>query len=148
VTTAGLAARCLAELGPIDGAIAVDGTGRLARALAARGAAPGPVVAGACVFLGDAADGATRGARLRELARRLPPGAPLLAVDHNQPRVWWRRGIGRVLLGLRGLPPSRARRSLAQDVVAAGFGLERLRLAAGERIQLVLARRLPGPPGA
>jgi hypothetical protein len=79
------------------------------------------------------------------LHERLRDGATLLVVDHNQPRAWWQRWIGWVVLGLRGHGPARARRPTAVEVQAAGYAIERLRLAAGERVQLVVARRDPSP---
>jgi hypothetical protein len=42
----------------------------------------------------------------------------------------------------RGLRPSRARYPAARELAALGFAVERLRLACGERVQLVVARRL------
>jgi hypothetical protein len=139
VTTAGLAARCLAELGPVGGAIEIEGTGRVARALARSVETAGPPRAAVCVFVGDAASIDERRERLRRLGERLPAGAPLLAVDHNQPRAWWRRCIGHAVLAARGFAPSRGRRSVALDIHDVGFRVERLRLVAGERIQLVVA---------
>jgi hypothetical protein len=68
-------------------------------------------------------------------------GGALVVVDHNQPRACWRRVVGTALLAARGIPPARARHPVAREVAAHGFAVERLRLAAGERVQLVLARR-------
>ena len=65
----------------------------------------------------------------------------LLRSDHNQPRVLWRRGLGIVVLAAARFPPSRARYPAARELAALGFAVERLRLACGERVQLVLARR-------
>jgi hypothetical protein len=86
-------------------------------------------------------EGARRRARLDALAARLPGGAPLVVVDHNQPRTWWRRTLGVAGLAVRGLGASRARHPVAREVHERGFAVERLRLACGERVQLVLARR-------
>ena len=141
-----LAARALALLGPVTGPVAVVAppAGRLAAALAAAtaiasdGALP---AAGIVSFLGAPAHPADRQAALRALARRLPAGAPLVLVDHNQPRVLWRRGLGIVALAAARLAPSRARYPAARELAALGFTVERLRLACGERVQLVLARR-------
>ena len=35
---------------------------------------------------------------LARLRARLPDGAPLVLIDHNQPRAWWRRLLGVVVL--------------------------------------------------
>jgi hypothetical protein len=118
--------------------------GRVRAALAARlrladdGA---PATAALCVFLDEPVDSDTRRSRLDALATRVPPGAPLVAVDHNQPRVWWRRLLGALVLLARGQPPARARHPVARELQARGFTVERLRLASGERVQLVLARK-------
>jgi hypothetical protein len=143
VTTAGLATRCLAELGPIGGAVVIDGGGRLARRLAATVPSSGAPAAAICVFLDDRAAPEERRRRLAAVRARLVPGASLLAVDHNQPRTWWRRSIGWCALALRGHGPARGRRPLAVEVQQAGFAIERLRFAAGERVQLVRARSAP-----
>ena len=92
-------------------------------------------------FLGERLDRGARLARLDALAARLPAGAPLVVVDHNQPRTWWRRALGAVALAARGLGPARARHLVAREVHGQGFAVERLELACGERVQLVLARR-------
>jgi len=143
VTAAELAARCLELLGAPDGPIAIEPpTGPLATALerCVRVDARAPVAA-VCAFLGERADSAARGARLDALAARLVPGAPLALVDHNQPRAWWRRPLAWVALARHGLAPSRARHPVAREADAHGFRVERMRLVAGERLQLVLARR-------
>jgi len=62
-------------------------------------------------------------------------------VDHNQPRVLWRRGLGILALAAARCAPSRARYPAARELAALGFAVERLRLACGERVQLVLFRR-------
>jgi hypothetical protein len=143
--TRALAARCLALLGPFDGALAIVGPGAPElRAALPDGVASGAVerpAAALVSFLGAPAVPAARQALLAELRGRLPPGAPLLVVDHNQPRRWWRRGVGAVALLTRRLPPARARYPAAREMAALGLEIERLRLARGERIQLVAARR-------
>jgi hypothetical protein len=156
--TRALAARCLALLGPLGGPLAVVGP-RAARVraalpaqtpLAADGERAGAAIA---TFLGAGDGPATRQAILAGLRSRLPPGAPLVLLDHNQPRAWWRRGVGVVALALRGLPPARARYPAARELAALGLGVERLRLTRGERVQLVVARyggapELVVPPGS
>jgi len=169
VTDAALAARCLELLGRVEGAIAVRElrAGRLGALIAAlageanpagRGADTGDPGgrragvedpgrgAGAAVvsFLGAAIGPGERQAMLAALRARLAPGAPLLLVDHNQPRRWLPRALATAFLLARGLRPGRARYPVARETQALGFVVERLRLAAGERVQLVLARA----PGA
>jgi hypothetical protein len=146
VRPARLAAECLALLGPVPGPVAltVPRARRLAAALAARvrRASEGEAPAGAVVaFLGDSARPAERQLALRVLQRRLPAGAPLVLLDHSQPRAWWRRGVGLLGLVAAGLGPARARYPAARELAALGFAVERLRLARGERVQLVVARR-------
>jgi hypothetical protein len=149
VTAAALAARCLDLLGPVPGPLVVAGPpgDALVAALAARAPVAGDgdrAAAGVCSFLGERADPGARAARLATLAARLPSGAPLVVVDHNQPRAPWRRLAAAVALALDGLPPSRARHPTAREARDAGFTIERLRFAAGERLQLVVARRGAG----
>ena len=139
-----LVARCCELLGPAPGAVAVRAPhgGRLAAALTARVGAPATAPAAAIVaFVGAPAEPAGRQALLAALRAELPPGAPLVLVDHNQPRRWWARVLGRLRLAAAGLTPARARYPAARELAALGFTVERLRLACGERIQLVLARR-------
>jgi len=147
VRPARLAARCLTLLGPVAGPVAVacPDAPRLTAALAARvplagGAEPpaGAVVA----FLGGPARPADRQALLRALEARLPAGAPLVLLDHNQPRACWRRALALGHLAAAGLGPARGRYPAARELAALGFAVERLRLACGERVQLVAARRL------
>ena len=147
MSRARLAARCLDLLGPVAGPIAIVSArgGSLAVRLALRAgvACDGEIPAAAIVtFLRAPARPADRQAVLRTLQGRLPPGTPLLLVDHSQPRARWRRAIGVLRLALAGLPPARARYPAARELAALGFGVERLRLACGERVQLVLGRRL------
>jgi len=143
VSTARLAAQCLALLGPPAGAVAVVAprAPRLAAALAAR--TPGPDVAPTAAivaFLGAVADPVERQALLARLHAQLAPGTPLVLVDHNQPRRWWRRVLALPALAAAGLAPARARYPAARELLALGFKVERLRLACGERVQLVVAR--------
>jgi len=149
VTAARLARRCLALLGPVAGPVAVagPGAGRLRAALAAHvlvAADGAPAAAAVVSFWGSAPAVEDRRALLRGLASRLHPGAPLLLVDHNQPRAAWRRLVALPLLLAAGLGPARARHPAARELQALGFAVERLRLADGERMQLVVARRTAG----
>ena len=141
-----LAARCVQLLGPAPGPVAVAAprARRLAAALAARVrlAEAADVPAAAVVaFVGATADPAARQRLLAALGARLPVGGALVLVDHNQPRTWWRRVIALVPLAAAGLRPERARYPAARELAALGFTVERLRLACGERVQLVLAYR-------
>jgi hypothetical protein len=144
VTAARLAAQCVELLGPTDGPVAVVTSAELRAALAGRlrvardDEAP---VAAVCAFLGEGAEPATRQRRLAALAARLPVGAPVVVVDHNQPRAWWRRATAVPLLAFRRFAPSRARYPVAGELRDHGFTIERLRFAAGERVQLVVGRR-------
>ena len=156
--TRALAARCLALLGPLGGPLAVVGprAARLRAALPPRTplARDGDGASAAiATFLGAGDGPATRQTILARVRSRLTPGAPLVLLDHNQPRAWWRRAVGVIALALRGLPPARARYPAARELAALGLGVERLRLARGERVQLVLARcgdapELVVPPGS
>ena len=146
MTAALLAAGCLDLLGRVEGPIAVTAPAPLGEALRNRVpiANDGEAVRGAiCVFLREPADADRRTSRLSELAARLPAGAPLVVVDYNQPRTWWRRVRGALALASTGHLPARARHLVAREVHAHGFTIERLRLADNERIQLILARRRP-----
>jgi hypothetical protein len=149
LTRRDLARRCRGLLGALDGPVLVmaPGAPRLAAAMAAalRVAADGECPQGAVVvLLGTRARPAERQATLAALRARLPAGAPLVLIDHNQPRSWWRRLIGVAALLGAGLPPARARYPAARELAALGFTVERLALAGGERVQLVLARCLTG----
>lgn len=144
MTAARLAARCVELLGTVDGAVAISAAGPMQTALATRvrAAAPGdPAVAACCVLVGERIDDEARRVRLAALAARLCDGAPLVVVDHNQPRAWWRRVFGALVLLAHGHAPERARHPVARAVQAAGFVVERIRFADGERVQLVVARR-------
>ena len=158
MSAARLAARCLAVLGPVAGpvAVVVPRAPRLRAALATRlpvardGDGPRAAVV---AFLGAPAEPAERRGVLDGLHQSLPANAPLLLVDHNQPRTLLRRTLGWLALATAGLGPSRARYPSARELAARGFTVDRLRLACGERVQLVLARRRPasgseaGEPG-
>jgi len=140
VSGARLAAHAVRLLGPVEGPVAVAAPRRLA---AAR---DGEVPAAAVVaFLGSPPRPAERQALLAALRNRLPAGAPLVLLDHSQPRALWRRAVGILVLAARGLAPSRARYPAARELAAIGFAVERLRLACGERVQMVVARRRPPP---
>jgi energy-converting hydrogenase Eha subunit E len=146
VSRARLAARARTLLGPVHGPVAIvmPHAPRLADALATTlSPAEGATAAAAAVvaFLGDGAGPAERQTLLRSLATRLPVGAPLVLLDHNQPRAWWRRAVGTVRLAAGGFRPARARYPAARELAVLGFGVEQLRLECGERVQLVLARR-------
>ena len=145
-----LAARALALLGPVSGPVAVVSphSPGLAAALATRvrpvadGESPAAAVV---VFLGAPARPADRQQVIRAVQTRLPADAVLVLVDHNQPRAWWRRVRGWTALAAAGLDPGRARYPAARELAALGFAVERLRLACGERVQLVAARRVIDP---
>jgi hypothetical protein len=144
--TRALAARCLDLLGPFDGTLAVVGPHavRVTSALPRRMLLAGreePAAAAIVTFLGAAGDPTVRQALLAGLQARLPEGTPVVLIDHNQPRTWWRRVLGVAALAVRGLGPARARYPAARELAALGLDVERLRLAHGERVQLVLARR-------
>jgi hypothetical protein len=146
VTGVRLARRCLALLGPLSGPVAVagPGTSRLRAALGAEVAVArddAPAAAAVVSFWGAAARPEDRRAVLLGVARRLPGGAPLVLVDHNQPRAVWRRAAALPALLLAGVGPARARYPAAREMQAFGFVVERLRLADGERMQLVVGRR-------
>jgi hypothetical protein len=146
VNAARLAARCLALLGPVTGPVVIAAprapglAAMLARRLRVVAAAETPAAA-VVVLLRTPARPHERQALLAELRRRLLPGAPLVLVDHSQPRARWRRLGAWVGLALAGLPGSRARYPAARELNALGFAVERLQLACGERVQLVAARR-------
>jgi hypothetical protein len=147
VSAARLAAHAVALLGPAADPVAVVAprARRLACAVArtTRVAADGDAPnAALVVLLGARAAPSDRQETLRATQRRLPAGAPLVLVDHNQPRAAWRRALAVVPLLVAGLGPSRARYPAARELAALGFAVEHLRLACGERVQLVVARRL------
>lgn len=96
-------------------------------------------------FLGNASPAARRRALLAEAARVLAAAGTLVVVDHNRPR---RRLAAMVAVGAPPRPPggtpAAAWRRLAwptaREVRGAGLVVDRLRLAAGERVQVVFAR--------
>ena len=144
MSAARLAARCLELLGPVVGpvAIIVPGSVRLRAALAARIVpAAGAPAAAVVAFLGAPARPADRQRALRDLQARLPVDATVVLVDHNQPRAAWRRVLASLVLVVTGLGAARGRYPAARELAALGFRIERLTLAAGERVQLVRARR-------
>ena len=141
-----LAARAVELLGPVEGPVVLScpAAARLEGALVARVRTPrsGEVPAAAVVvLLGGPHCPQQRQPLLRALQHALPRGAPLVLIDHNQPRSWGRRVLAVLALAVRGLAPARARYPAARELAALGFAVERLRLAAGERVQLVRARR-------
>ena len=145
MSPARLAARCSDLLGPVAGPVLLHAPAAagLAAALAThvRPARAGETpVAAVVAFLGSPVHERQR--LLAVVHTALGPGAPLVVVDHNQPRVWWRRLGGVAMLARRGFGPARGRYPAARELAALGFAVERLRLADGERVQLVLARRL------
>jgi SAM-dependent methyltransferase len=126
------------------------GTGRVTR-LAARAPlvlpmADGSVGALTLWLLGERGAAEVRAALLGELARVCAPGGVLVAVDHNRPRRRWAalRAVVAAPRPAGGTPAARWRRlayPTAREIRAAGFVIERLRLAAGERVQVVWGRR-------
>ncbi len=100
-----------------------------------------PAAAAIVTFLGSRTGSIDRQALLAGLRARLAPGAPLVVLDHNQPRAWWRRALGGAALACCGLAPSRARYPAARELAALGFGIDSLRFACAESVQLIAARR-------
>jgi len=150
VSRARLAAHALRLLGPVAGPVAVTAPRRLRAHLASRlvAARDGDVpVAALVAFLGSRARPAARQALLAAVRDRLPASAPVVLLDHGQPRALWRRVVGAAVLALRGLGPARARYPAARELAALGFAVERMCLACGERVQIVLARRRPPSTG-
>jgi hypothetical protein len=145
VSPRALGGSVVALLPPGGGAVAVAGADAAAwRTLLARTgfapAAEGPVAAAVVSFLGERGDAARRQALLERLATRLVATGRLVVVDHNRPRRVVARLRGLPALWRRGLGAARARYPTAREIAASGFAVERLRLAAGERVQLVVAR--------
>jgi hypothetical protein len=146
VTARRLAEPCRALLGAVSGPVLVVGPdgpawSRALRALGLAMAVEGAAAGGVVALLGERGDAAARARMLATMAERLVAGAPVVLVDHNRPRAFWRRPAGWLALLARGLPPSRDRHPAARELAAAGFTVECLRLAAGERVQHVRARR-------
>lgn len=106
----------------------------------------GPVAAAVVSFLGEPGDPAARGAVLRQAADRLAVDGTLVVVDHSRPRG----PIGRVAalpgLWIHRLGAARAAYPTAREIAARGFVVERLRLAARERVQVVAARPRQATP--
>jgi len=98
-------------------------------------------------MVGRRAPSEERGRVLAELASRFAPKGRLIVVDHNRPRR-----LPAALAALAGPPwvpgwsPAgrwhRLAHPTAREVQAAGFRVDRLRLVAGERVQVVVATRL------
>ena len=105
-------------------------------------ATPGEIPAAAVVvWLGTSPVPARRMETLATLRARLPLGATLIVVDHNQPRRLVARWLAAMALLVRGMMPSRARYPVAREVAANGFAIESLRLHDRECVQLVKAVR-------
>jgi hypothetical protein len=99
-------------------------------------------------FVGRTPSADARRATIADAARGLAADATLIVVDHNRPR----RRIAALAALVRmprlpgGAPSARWRRQAhptARELQAAGFRVERLRLVAGERVQVVFARKRP-----
>ena len=107
---------------------------------------PDAAAALAVVLIGSDPSPTDRQRTFARLAAALVPDGYLVVVDHNRPR---RLGAALTALvrtpWLPGWVPSRRWRRLAcptaREVQAAGLRVERLRLVAGERAQVVVARR-------
>jgi hypothetical protein len=106
----------------------------------------GEAAAVAVSLVGCDPDSAERCRAFMDLAAALGPGGVLVVADHNRPRglpaaVWAVVASPAV----PGRTPARRWRRLARptarEVQAAGFTVERLRLVAGERVQVIVARR-------
>ena len=100
-------------------------------------------------FVGHASSAGERQAVLSEARRVLVENGALLLLDHNRPRR-----LAQALGALAGRPRVPGRTAAgrwrrlayptAREAQAAGFSVAWLRLIAGERVQLVLARRTRG----
>ena len=97
-------------------------------------------------MVGHAPAANDRAALLTELGRVLAAGASLVVVDHNRPRRW--SAAVAAVVGAPWVPgcsPAARWRRLAyptaREIQAAGFAVQWLRFAAGERLQIILARR-------
>jgi len=101
----------------------------------------------AASFLYDASPPATRRTLLAELVRVLAPAEILVVVDHNRPRSQLAAAVAVVRSPRpRGATPAarwaRLAYPAAREVHAAGLVVERIRLAADERVQVITARRV------
>jgi voltage-gated potassium channel Kch len=112
------------------------------------GSAPGADAAGATAvsLIGLDPSPADRRRVFAELAAALAPASVLIVVDHNRPRDM--RAALAALAAEPRVPGSspvecwrRLARPTAREVQAAGFRVEKLRLVAGERVQIVVATR-------
>jgi hypothetical protein len=95
-------------------------------------------------MVGHAAPSAERVRVLVRIGKALAPQGTIVAVDHNRPRGSWGALAALVRAPwVPGLGPATRWRRLAyptaREVQGAGFRVERLLLAAGERIQIVIA---------
>jgi hypothetical protein len=97
-------------------------------------------------FVARSPSPAARSTELADAARGLAADGTLVVMDHNRPR----RRLMALLALLRSpripgiAPRGRWRRPAyptAREVQTVGFRVERLRLVAGERVQIVFARR-------
>jgi hypothetical protein len=139
------------------GRCAGDGNARRPDALALRSGDRGRRAGAGAIPVADAAleaavvwlvatrmPNAGRRLMLAELHRTLRIGGTLVVVDHNRPRSRWGRLRNFLWCILHGVgPSSRPAYPVAQEVQAAGFAAVSLRLAYGERIQIVRAARPP-----
>ncbi len=114
------------------------------RAVLAAPATPlGPLVLSA---VGGAMSPEARARALRELAAALPPGTVVVVVDHNRPRRL-AAAVGALVRPpwVPGWSPAARWRRLAhptaRELRDAGFRIDRLRLVAGERVQVVVVTR-------
>jgi hypothetical protein len=93
-------------------------------------------------MLGVRAVGEGRRRVLGELLTAIRPGGMIVVVDHNRPRRRWQRTRNRLWCLLRGIiRDARVSYPTAREVRAAGFEDVTLRLAFGERVQIVCGRR-------
>jgi len=114
--------------------------------------ASGALPAVAVSFVGHAPGPVERRALLAEAHRALAADGVLALLDHSRPR---RRLVALAALVRRpfiagATPGARWRRlayPAAREVQAAGFTVRRLRLVAGERLQVVVAAKSPSSRG-
>jgi hypothetical protein len=97
-------------------------------------------------LVGHAAPEAERARAWQELSGAVAKGEAVAVVDHNRPRRPW-AAVGALVTSpwVRGLTPAARWRRLAhptaRELQRAGFTVDALRFAAGERVQIVLATR-------